>query len=265
MDTDAVITGDCRDVLPTLPAGLASLAVTDPPFNVGLDYPGYEDDRPEQEYLGLLAAAFRETRRVLSPAGSLFVAVGTHYQAEVGVLLKRLGFHWRRTIPWHYTFGPCQKRNFTPSWTAIHYFVVDPRRFTFNRDEIRVPSARRAVYGDKRAKAGGKTPDDVWLLRPQQAEGCFRPDSNAWHVPRVTGTFRERVRHVCQMPLAVLERIVKVASNPGDLELDPFAGTGTTLVAARRLGRKFLGIELGEGTAGIARRRLEGGQGSAAS
>jgi hypothetical protein len=64
------------------------------------------------------------------------------YQAHVCVLLKGLAFHWRNTIVWHYTFGPAQKRKFTPSWVAIHYFAADPRRFTFNLDAARVPSAR---------------------------------------------------------------------------------------------------------------------------
>jgi site-specific DNA-methyltransferase (adenine-specific) len=194
---------------------------------------------------------------VLSPAGSLFVAIGAKYQAEVCVLLKQLDFHWRNTIIWHHTFGTHQKTNFTPSHTPIPYFAADPKRFTFNRDDILVPSARQQVYGDKRASPGGKTPDNVWVLRPQEAEGFFQPESDTWHVPRVAGTFRERVPHSCQMPLDVVERIVKVASNPGEVVLDPFVGSGTTLVAANKLGRRYIGVELNEETARLAQGRLE--------
>jgi DNA modification methylase len=75
-------------------------------------------------------------------------------------------------------------------------------------------------------------------------------------VPRVAGTFKERAGHVCQMSLTILERVVAVSSNAGDLVLDPFAGTGTTLVAAKKLGRRYLGVELCAETAEIARRRL---------
>jgi site-specific DNA-methyltransferase (adenine-specific) len=257
LNINSLLTGDSRDVLPTLPAGVADLVVTDPPFNIGYSYPGYDDSRPDAEYLAMLEDVFRKVGRVLNPAGSLFVAIGAKYQAEVCVLLKRLGFHWRRTIIWHYTFGTHQKTNFTPSYTPILYFTAEPKRFTFRRDDILVPSARQLVYNDARASHGGKTPDDVWLLRPQEAEGFFEPDSDAWHVPRVAGTFRERVAHSCQMPLAILGRIVKVASNPGEVVLDPFAGSGSTLVAAKNLGRKFIGIELDEGTTRLARGRLE--------
>jgi site-specific DNA-methyltransferase (adenine-specific) len=202
--------------------------------------------------------SMREVYRVLRPDGSLFLFMGPKYQAEVLVLLKRLGFHWRRTIAWHNTFGQAQQGNFTPSWTAIHYMVKDPRRFTFNADAVRVPSARQLRYNDKRANPKGKVPDDVWVLLPDlQAPECFSPDSDLWLESRVCGTFKERAGHVTQLPLPLVERILRVASNPGDLVLDPFAGTGTVLVAARRLGRRSLGIELSPETAEIARRRLE--------
>ena len=76
-------------------------------------------------------------------------------------------------------------------------------------------------------------------------------------MPRVCGTFKERTGHPCQMPEAVLERIIRVASNPGDLVLDPFAGSGTTLAVAKRLGRQYLGIELSEEYAEAANDRLD--------
>jgi site-specific DNA-methyltransferase (adenine-specific) len=79
---------------------------------------------------------------------------------------------------------------------------------------------------------------------------------DVWHFPRVCGTFRERRGHVCQTPELVLDRIARVASNPGELVLDPFAGTGTTLVVARRLGRRYLGVEKCAQTAEQAGQRL---------
>jgi site-specific DNA-methyltransferase (adenine-specific) len=86
------LTGDCLDILPTLPAGSVELAFADPPFNIGLDYPDHDDDRPPAEYLAWLEARFREVGRCLAPTGSLFVAIGSHYQAEVCVLLIELPF-----------------------------------------------------------------------------------------------------------------------------------------------------------------------------
>jgi site-specific DNA-methyltransferase (adenine-specific) len=259
MNTDCVITDDCFNVLPTLPAGLANLLFADVPFNIGLAYPAYDDSRPPDEYLALLEDRFRAARRVLSPRGSLVVASGVRYQAEVCVLLKGLGFHWRNTISWHYTFGRCQKKKFTPSWTALHYLVMHPRHFTFNADDVRVRSTRQLI-NDRRARPGGKVPDDVWFLRPQEAEpeGFFDPAGDVWYVRRENGTFTGRVGHVCQMPLPVLERIIRATTNAGDLVLDPMCGSGTTLVAAKRLGRRFLGIERCPATADLARRVVDG-------
>jgi site-specific DNA-methyltransferase (adenine-specific) len=81
-------------------------------------------------------------------------------------------------------------------------------------------------------------------------------DQDTWFVSRVCGTFKERLNHPCQMPEAVLERIIRVASDPGDLVIDPFAGSGTTLAVAQKLGRRFLGCELSDEYAEGVRKRL---------
>jgi len=94
------------------------------------------------------------------------------------------------------------------------------------------------------------------VLRPQEDERFFQPEDDTWAISRVCGTFKERLDHPCQMPEAVLERIIRVASRPGDLVLDPFAGSGTTLAVARRLARRYLGCELSADYADKIRKRL---------
>ena len=121
----------------------------------------------------------------------------------------------------------------------------------------RVPSARQTTYADRRANPKGKLPDDTWVLRPQEDSRCFSAESDTWHVSRVCGTFKERGEHPCQMPEALLERIIRVASNPGDLVFDPFAGSGTTLAAAKKLGRKYLGCEMSKAYAENVNERLK--------
>src|SRR5262249_26072314 len=112
------------------------------------------------------------------------------------------------------------------------------------------------TYADRRANPVGKLPDDTWVLRPQEDGRFFGAETDTWYVARVCGTFKERGDHPCQMPEALLERIIRVSSNPGDLVLDPFAGSGTTLAAAKKLGRKWLGVELSEAYAAKVRTRL---------
>jgi site-specific DNA-methyltransferase (adenine-specific) len=261
MNTANVFVGDCRRVLPQFGAGLVDLIVTDPPYAIGQNYgEHYDDGRGESAFLAMLEEALAALNRVLKADGSLFIVMGSNLQAEVLVLLKRLGFHWRRTIVWYETFGQAQQGNFTPSWRAIHYVTKDPKDFTFNADAVRVPSQRQLRYNDKRAKSGGKLPDDTWLLLRTwalvpdvQLPELQTGDNDLWLASRVCGTFHAKVDHVNQMPLPVLDRIIRVASHPGQLVLDPFAGTNTTGIAAAALGRRHIGVELSEQTARLAR------------
>jgi site-specific DNA-methyltransferase (adenine-specific) len=150
------------------------------------------------------------------------------------------------------------KFKFSRSHTHLFHFVKDPRKFTFNTEEIRVPSARQLVYADARAHPNGRLPDDTWILRPQDAPDSFTPDEDTWHVPRVCGTFKERAGwHGCQMPEKVLDRIIRACSNAGETVLDPFAGSGTTLIVAKKLDRRFIGFELSKEYARRVQARLK--------
>jgi DNA modification methylase len=257
MRWDQVLSGDCVELLERVPAGSVDLAFADPPFNIGYDYDHYDDRRGREEYLEWAERWLGAVRRVLKPSGSFFLAIGDEYVAEHKVRLDALGLTMRNWIVWHYTFGVHCEKKFSRSHAHILYYVVDPKRYTFNADAIRVPSARQTTYADRRANPKGKVPDDTWVLRPQEDERFFQAATDTWYVSRVCGTFKERVDHPCQMPEALLERIVRVASNPGDVVLDPFAGSGTTLAAAKRLRRRFLGMELSENYAGQVRQRLD--------
>ena len=250
--------GDCLARLAELPAGCADLVFADPPFNIGYDYDVYHDRRVKEEYLDWTDGWLAACRRVLSPTGSMFVAIGDEYAAEMKVRLDQHELTLRNWIIWHYTFGVNCSRKFNRSHAHIFYYVADPKSFTFDDELVRVPSARQTTYADARANPRGKLPDDVWLTRPPEAGAHFAAESDTWAVPRVCGTFKERTKaHPCQMPEAVLERIIKVATKPGDLVLDPFAGSGTTLAVAKRLGRDYFGVELSPDYAESVARRLE--------
>jgi DNA modification methylase len=254
---DEVITGDCLEVLAGLPAGCADLVFADPPFNIGYEYDVYDDRRAKEEYLAWTDRWLTQAMRVLSPTGAFFLAIGDEFAAEHKIRLDALGMTLRNWIVWHYTFGVNCSKKFNRSHAHIFYYVRDPKQYTFNPDEVRVPSARMTTYADRRANPVGKLPDDTWVLRPQESTDHFRADQDTWFVSRVCGTFRERTDHPCQMPEGVLERIIRVASNPKDLVIDPFAGSGTTLAAAKKLKRKFLGVELSDQYADGIRKRLQ--------
>jgi site-specific DNA-methyltransferase (adenine-specific) len=164
----------------------------------------------------------------------------------------------RSWVIWYYTFGVNCTRKFNRSHAHLFYFVKDSKRFTFEDEAIRVPSARQLVYDDARANPRGRLPDDTWILRPQDVPGGFAADGDTWYFPRVCGTFKERAGwHGCQMPEQLLGRIIRACSRPGEVVLDPFAGSGTTLVVAKKLGRRYLGFELSPDYAAQVRARLD--------
>ena len=257
MRKNDVIEGDCIQVLGDLPEGCADLVFADPPFNIGYRYDVYDDRRAKADYLAWTEKWLAAAARALAPHGSLFLAIGDEFVAEHKVRLDALGLTMRNWIVWHYTFGVNCSKKFNRSHAHILYYVRDPKNYKFFPDAVRVPSARMTTYADRRANPVGKLPDDTWVLRPQESDVHFQPGADTWHVPRVCGTFTERTGHPCQMPEAVLERIVRVASEPGDLVLDPFAGSGTTLAVAKKLGRDYLGVELSEQYADGVRKRLQ--------
>ena len=209
------------------PEPFADLIFADPPFNIGYKYDLYQDRKGYKEYRAWTHTWMRACKRVLKPTGSFWVAIGDEYAAEVRRIGRDLKLHLRNWVIWHYTFGQSTKRKFARSHAHLFYWTADPRNFQFNEHAVRVFSDRQREYNDKRAHDQGKVPDDVWT-----------------EFPRVCGTFSERETwHPCQMPETILARIIRACSSIGDLVLDPFAGSGTTLVVAKKLNRRFVGVE----------------------
>ena len=255
---DRVHRGDCLDLLRRLPDGGVHLAFADPPFNIGYEYDTYDDRRSADDYLAWSARWLAEIVRVLRPDGTFWLAIGDEYAAELKLLATReLGLTCRSWVVWYYTFGVNCRQKFSRSHAHLFHLVRDPKRFTFNAEAIRVPSARELVYGDKRADPTGRLPDDTWILRPQDLPEGFAADGDTWYFPRVCGTFKERGGwHGCQMPEQLLGRIIRASSRPGELVLDPFAGSGTTLAVAKKLERSYVGLELSGAYVGRIRKRL---------
>lgn len=245
---DRLVHGDCIDGLAQLGADSVDLVFADPPFNIGYEYDVYDDLRAADEYLAWSRRWGEQVVRVLKPTGTFWLAIGDEFAAELKLLFQRdLAMCCRSWVIWYYTFGVHCTRKFSRSHTHLFHFVRDPKQFTFNADAVRVPSARQLVYADRRADARGRLPDNTWVLRPQDLPEGFTAESDTWYVPRVCGTFKERAGfHGCQMPERLLGRIIEVSSNPGELVLDPFAGSGSTLVTAKKLHRRYLGFELSE-------------------
>ncbi|UCG15552.1 MAG: site-specific DNA-methyltransferase [Phycisphaerales bacterium] len=256
---DTIHNLDCVAGLHRLAPGTVDLAFADPPFNIGYDYDVYDDRKGYDAYLDWTRQWMGAVCRVLNPAGTFWIAIGDEYAAEVKLIAQNeLGLTCRSWVVWYYTFGVNCVRKFSRSHAHLFHFIRDPESFTFDDQAIRVPSARQLVYADRRANPKGRLPDDTWILRPQDLSGGFPPDHDTWYFPRVAGTFKERAGfHGCQMPEQLLGRIIRACSKPGDLVLDPFVGSGTTMAVAKKLDRRWIGFELSEEYARQAQARVK--------
>lgn len=258
MPLNTILTGDCIKLMSELPDGCIDLTFADPPFNIGYKYDVYDDRKSVDEYLEWSKEWMSEVYRLLKDDGAFWLAIGDDFAAELKILARDIGFHTRNWVIWYYTFGVHCESKFTRSHTHLLYFVKDPKKFTFNRDAIAVPSARQLVYNDARANPKGRVPDDTWILRPQDCQDGFDPDETCWYFPRVAGTFKERAGfHGCQMPEQLLGRIIRCCSRAGETVFDPFSGSASTSVVAKKLHRNFLSMELSEEYASKGFERVE--------
>jgi DNA modification methylase len=241
MKYNRIIQGDCVEVMKTMDAGSVPLIVADPPYNQGIEYEGsgYSDNLSTFEYDKWTIQWLYQANRIIAPNGSIYVFINDENAGSVQHSMRFVGVKMRNWIIWYYGFGEAQQKKFGRCKTHILYSVKDPDNFTFNANQIRVPSDRQTKYGDGRAKDNGKVPDDVWKIS------------------RVCGTFKERLPFPCQLPEAVVSRIIMASSNPGDLVFDPFSGSGTVCSVAKQLNRKYMGVELSPVYAKMSRERLE--------
>jgi site-specific DNA-methyltransferase (adenine-specific) len=252
--------GDCIAGMKGLPAGSVDLAFADPPFNIGYEYDVYDDRKERDHYLQWSREWIAAVHRVLKAVGTFWLAIGDEYAAELKLASQEIGFHCRSWVIWYYTFGVNCKQKFSRSHAHLFHFVKDPAKFTFRSDDLdnRVYSARQLVYNDVRGNPTGRLPDDTWILRPQDLQESFTPDEDTWYFPRVAGTFKEREGfHGCQMPEQLLGRIIRFCSEERETVIDPFSGSATTLVVAKKLGRNFVGFELSKEYAARGQARLE--------
>ncbi len=242
MRANTIYCGDSIELLAKWNPGCVDLVFADPPFNIGYVYDKYHDDVPNEEYVQWSRDWMAACYRVLKETGSFYIAIGDDFAADIRMIGRELGLHLRNWIIWRYTFGQNARTKFGRGHTHIFYFTKHLTDFTFNDHLLRYPSARHTEYQDLRANPQGRLPDDVWD-----------------EFPRVCGTFRERAGfHGCQMPEALLMRIVMASSHRGEIVLDPFIGSGTTAVAAKRTGRKYVGVDLSQEYVAHTKKRLRG-------
>lgn len=253
--------GDSLEFLRTLPPGLARLVITSPPYNLGKRY---ESRVSLGDYLEAQVPVLQELVRVLHPQGSLCWQVGNYVEdGEVFPLdmhyyplFKRLGLQLRNRVVWHFGHGLHSTRRFSGRYETLLWFTAGPG-YVFHLDPVRVPAKYPGKLAYKGSKAGqpsgnplGKNPSDVWEVLARDWE------SGLWDIPNVKANHPEKTSHPCQFPVELVERCVLALTDPGDWVLDPYAGVGSSLVAALLHGRRGIGAEREAEYAAVGRQRI---------
>ncbi len=243
----AIIWGDAIDALTAqIPDGSIDLVFADPPYNIGKNFNGRKDRWPSDEaYLSWSYQWLELCISKLKPNGSLYVMTATQNMPFFDIFLRqRLNILSR--IVWAYDSSGVQARNYFGSlYEPILFCVKDKDNYTFNADDILV----EARTGATRKLIDYRKPVPT-MYNTKKVPG------NVWNIPRVRYRMDEYENHPTQKPMALLDRIIRASSNPGDLVLDPFSGTFTTSYVAQALGRDSIGIEAEEEYVKIGLRRL---------
>ena len=243
---NTIVNGDCIAGMKGLPDNCIDLIVADPPYNLNKDFGEWKESAKKHEWLDWSKRWLDECNRVLRPGGSIFVYGIHHHICWIQCHLYELGLQYRRQIIWYYENGFA---GYTKS-LAAHYepllWFSKGKDFTYH--PIREPYKSTERLKHKITKNG-----KVWEPHP---DGRLAGD--VWRFPVLAGRrFRdEKVDHPTQKPLSISSRIIRHFSNPGELVLLPFAGSGSECVAAKSVGRNFLGFELNPDYIAMAQSRL---------
>lgn len=262
---------DCLEALRALPADSVHLIYLDPPFNTNAirrTYAAAYDDAfgAPADYIAYMRPRVQQLRRVLAPNGSLFFHCDWRTSHHVRLMLDELflfspggkgdegkkGGCFVNEIIWHYGLGASKARRQLLTKHDVIFWYANSPDYTFNLIREAPTKAMLAKYrhvdeqgnhymnsyGRRYTLKGGKPLDDVWSI------------------PAIAPTSKERAGYPTQKPLTLLRRIIQLASNEGDVVLDPFCGSGTTLVAAQQLQRQWIGIDANPQAIAIARKRL---------
>ncbi|MEM4409407.1 MAG: DNA methyltransferase [Candidatus Caldarchaeum sp.] len=238
-----VILGDALTELRKLPDESIDLAFADPPYNLDKPYGTYDDEKDIQEYLRWCEAWLLEYVRVLRPSGSLFILNLPRWAMHHAAFLSTY-LYFQNWIVWDALSEPRGK--LMPAHYALLFYTKSPDSFTFHHEELKYIDARHYCLRNsciRKRKALGEDEKeiltDLW-----------------WDVHRIKHR-PQRDAHPCQLPKALLERIIRLTTNPGDIVLDAMAGTGTTAIVASQLGRRYIAIDIDPTYVNLMKAKLE--------
>ena len=240
--------------MPQIDDKSVKLVVTSPPYNINIQYGNktskgqivsskgakYKDNLDEDTYRSMLSLVFNECKKKITDDGSIWINIKN--RVDDGVIIPPFwimdffeDMYLKNIIIWNFDWGGSTNKRLAPRYEYVFWFVKDKKNYTFNLDDIKVPALN---YRPDRYKSQLKNPTDVW------------------RISMVSGNFEERTEHPAQYPEKLIERIILAGTNENDIVLDPFMGSGTTAVVAKKLNRQYLGYETMQEYCEMAQTRL---------
>lgn len=217
---NSIITGDCLDVLPDIPAGSIDITITSPPYNVGLAYDGFSDNMPDDDFMEFTAQWLRQVYRVTANSGRLYACISQPMLFWFRDLAELAGWTFGQVLTW------CKPNMAVSKSRMAEWLIMTEHILTFRK---------------------GK--------RTTMQNGDYADNTYDWFIDATPQTnYNGGRQHPAQWPVSLPLRIL--SRTPGSMVLDPFCGSGSALVAAKMLQRQWLGIELVPSVAERARQRL---------
>ncbi len=242
--------GDCTKLMNKLPPNLINTTITSPPYNIGKEY---EDIMSVEDYINWCSSWIGQIYNITKENGALLLNLGYLEVEDKGrnvpipyLLWDKTPFYLIQEIIWNYGAGVSCRKILSPRNEKILWYVKDKNNYTFNLDPIRDPNVKypnQKKNGKLRCNPLGKNPSDVWQIA-KVTSGSKRSS-------------KERTKHPAQFPNELIDKFVQGFSNPNDIILDPFIGSGTTAEMSLKYGRKCIGFEIREDYCDITVDRIQ--------
>ncbi len=249
-----LFTDDSLNWMQNIPSASVDMVFADPPYNINkAEWDKFES---QEKYIEWSLSWIREASRILKQEGTLFICGFSEILADLKHPSMKY-FSGCRWLIWHYK----NKANLGSDWGRSHESIlvlrkshkfimnIDPVRIPYNEHTLKYPSHPQALSSQY---AHGKKRSGVWTPNPLGAK-----PKDVIEIPTTCNGMEEKTRHPAQKPEELLRKMILAASNPGDVVLDPFSGSGTTIVVAEQLGRLWLGCDINEEYNSWARRRID--------
>ncbi len=248
-DRYAIYNADSLELLKSFPNEVVDLFFTSPPYNIGKEY---EKIIPVEEYLTWSELWIKEIYRSTKNTGAFIYNIGYLSIPNLGHAIPIAYLMWNRTpfylnqeIIWNYGAGVATKYYLSPRNEKLLWFVKNENNYCFNLDDIRDPNVlypNQKKNGKLRCNTLGKNPSDVWQIA-KVTSGSGRAS-------------KERTKHPAQFPLDLCDRVIKGFSNTGEIVVDPFMGSGSSLESCLRNNRFTIGIEINQEYCRMAHERI---------